>query len=434
MNQSSRRWVLWAAVAYAGILAVVAAGLVLLYQGARTRLDEALGQRLLAVAGTAAYLVEGDRLGDWSFDPEPGTDLLWLGSRLEQIRRENDLAEITLCDRDGYVVYSATGRLSRGQENVFWDVDRPAVELARGGVAASSRLYRSGALIQKSAHVPILTSVGDVAGVLTVEGDADFFDALDALRRGAWITAALVLVFLGLLGVLLARINLSLERSRATLARQESLAAMGRMTAGIAHEIRNPLGIIRGAGEHLARLLADRGITDEATSFIPEEVDRLDRVLAGYLAFGADAPGEPENLDLASVVRRTVRLVARDLAVEIDEPLPAAPCRGDPRRLQQVLLNLFLNARDAMPAGGRVTVALASADGRHRVTVTDEGSGLQGAARLRAFEPFWTTKDKGGGLGLAVSQRIAREHGGNLTLANRTDAPGCVAALELPAS
>ncbi len=65
--------------------------------------------------------------------------------------------------------------------------------------------------------------------------------------------------------------------------------------------------------------------------------------------------------------------------------------------------------------------------------MTDEGTGLQGAARDRAFEPFWTTKDKGGGLGLAVSQRIAREHGGELTLANRVDAPGCVASLELPA-
>jgi signal transduction histidine kinase len=432
MNRPSRRWLVWAAVAYAGILAVVAAGLGLLYQGARQRLDEALGQRLLAVAGTAAYLVDGDRLAGWSFDPEPATDLLWLGSRLEQVRRENDLAEVTLCDPDGYVVFSATGRLARGQENVFWDVDRPAVELARGGEAAASRLYRAGALMQKSAHAPILSSVGEVAGVLTVEGDADFFDALATLRRGAWITGGAVLVFLTGLGILLARINLSLVRSRASLARQESLAAMGRMTAGIAHEIRNPLGIIRGTGEHLARVLADRGIDDETVAFIPEEVDRLDRILAGYLAFGTDAPGEPEDLDLASVVRRTVQLVARDIAVDIVEPLPAAPCRGDPRRLQQVLLNLLLNARDAMPAGGRVQIALRSEGGRHRLTVADEGPGLAPAARDRAFEPFWTTKDKGGGLGLAVSRRIAQEHGGELTLADRTDAPGCVAMLELP--
>jgi signal transduction histidine kinase len=268
--------------------------------------------------------------------------------------------------------------------------------------------------------------------VLTVEGDADFLDALATLRRGAWVTGGAVLIFLTVLGALLARVNLSLERSRASLAQQESLAAMGRMTAGIAHEIRNPLGIIRGAGENLARVLADHGLANETASFIPEEVDRLDRILTGYLAFGTDAPDAPEDLDLASVVRRTVRLIAADVAVDVVEPLPPAPCRGDPRRLQQVVLNLLLNARDAMPAGGRVKVALEAGAGRHRLTVTDEGPGLQGAARERAFEPFWTTKDKGGGLGLAVSRRIAREHGGDLSLGDRTDAAGCVATLELP--
>ena len=428
----------WTAAAYVGVLVVVAAGLALLYRGARERLDDALGQRLVAVATTASYLVEGDRLADWSFDPEPATDLLWLQSRCEQIRRENDLAEVTLCGQDGYVVLSATGRLARGDLDVFWDVDRPAVEQARSGAAAASRLYRQGALVQKAAYAPVLDSGGEVVGVLTVEGNADFFDALATLRRGAWLTSAAVLVFLGGLGLLLGRLHLSLERSREQLDRQENLAAMGRLTAGIAHEIRNPLGIIRGAGQHLQRVLADRGVTDEVASFIPEEVDRLDRILTGYLAFGADAPVEPEDVDLPQLLRRTARLLAAEceaagVTIRVAEPLPPARLRGDPRRLQQVLLNLLLNARDAMPGGGEVGLALHSADGRHRVTVTDTGEGLGAGARDRAFEPFWTTKDKGSGLGLAVSRRIAREHGGDLTLADRADARGCEARLDLPA-
>jgi two-component system, OmpR family, sensor kinase len=433
-----RRWMLWTAAAYLGVLVVVAAGLALLYGGARTRLDDALGQRLVAVATTASYLVEGDRLADWSFDPEPATDLLWLQSRCEQIRRENDLAEVTLCGSDGYVVLSATGRLARGELDVFWDVDRPAVEQARSGAAAASRLYRQGALVQKAAYAPVLDSQGEVVGVLTVEGSADFFDALANLRRGAWLTSVAVLVFLGGLGLLLARLHLSLEHSRDQLARQENLAAMGRLTAGIAHEIRNPLGIIRGAGQHLQRVLAERGVADEVAAFIPEEVDRLDRILTGYLAFGADAPVEPEDVDLAQLARRTARLLESELraggvTVRVAEPLPSARLRGDPRRLQQVLLNLLLNARDAMPGGGEVVLALASEGGRHCLTVTDAGEGLEAGARERAFDPFWTTKEKGSGLGLAVSRRLAREHGGDLTLADRADGRGCVARLELPA-
>jgi len=431
-----RRWVIGAFAAYLGILAVVTAGLVLLYRGARERLDEALGQRLLAVASTAVYLVDGDELVAWAVDPEPDADLLWLTTRLEQIRSENDLAEITLCDPLGTVVISASGRLDWGDPNVFWDTDRAAVQLAQEGFAATTRLYRAGPLYQKSAHVPVRDSFGEQVGVLTVEGSADFFDALAALRQGAVATVAAVVVVLALLGAVLLRIQRALERARASLLRQENLAVMGRLTAGIAHEIRNPLGIIRGAGQHLQRVLRDHGIADEVVDFIPEEVDRLDRILAGYLAFGTDRTGAREHVDLTALVRRTVRFASDDLAasgveVEILEPLPAAAVAGDPRRLQQVVLNLLLNARDAMPAGGTVHVALRAAAPGWQLTVIDAGDGLPPDAGERIFEPFWTSKPQGSGLGLAVSRRIAREHGGDLTLADRTDGRGCVATLTL---
>jgi len=432
-----RRWLIWAAGAYVGILVVVTGGLWLLYRGARDHLDEALGLRLLAVANTAVQLVDGDRLGDWAFAGEESTDLLWLTSRCEQIRRENDLAELTLCDADGFVIISTTARLDRGETNVYWDLDRPAVELAREGFPAVSHLYRAGPLYQKSAHAPVFDRRGEVVGVLTVEGNADFFGALAALRRGAVLTIASVFVFLALLGLLLLRSQRALEQTRAQLLRQENLAAMGRMTAGIAHEIRNPLGIIRGAGEHLQRILRDRGLEDEVAAFIPAEVDRLDRILAGYLALGTDREGEPEDLDLGALVRRTARLVADELAraqvsLAITDPLPLAPVRGDPRRLQQVLLNLLLNARDAMPAGGRIDVALRGDGDRLQLTVLDTGGGLRDIDPEQAFEAFRTTKDKGSGLGLAVSRRIARAHGGDLSLADRTDGHGCQATLTLP--
>ncbi len=431
-----RRWVVLGSAVYIGILAVVAGGLTLLYRDSRERLDEALGQRLSAVASTAVYLVEGDSLLAWAFDPEPSVDFLWLASRLEQIQRDNDLAELSLCDPDAYVLISASGRLARGDRDVFWDLDRPAVDQAREGFPAVSKLYRIGAVYQKSAHAPVFDSRGDVAGVLTVEGNVDFFDSLATLRHGALVTIITVVAFLTLLSLLLLRVNRSLARYRASLLQQESLAAMGRMTAGIAHEIRNPLGIIRGTGQHLARVLEQHGIADEAVTFIPEEVDRLDRILTGYLAFGSDAAGVAETVDLSAVVHRTVRLVASDLEVTgvtvALGSLPVAWVRVDPRRLQQVLLNLLLNARDAMPDGGEVSVAVSSERGRHIATVSDRGTGMAPLALSHAFEPFWTSKEKGGGLGLAVSRRLMREAAGDLDLADRPDPPGAVATLWLP--
>ncbi len=431
-----RRWMPWAVLAYLGVLVVTAAGLGLLYQAARTHLDQALGQRLKAVADATVHLVDGDRITDWSFDPEAGTDLLWLTSRLERIREDNQLAEITLCDHDGYVVTSASQRLERGAQNVFWDLDRPAVELAREGITSVSRLYRSGELYQKSAHAPVFDRDGQVAGVLTVEGAADFFTALAALRRGAWVTVAMVLVFLAIMGGLLLGIHRSLERTRASLARQEHLATMGRMTAGIAHEIRNPLGIIRGAAQHLERVLRDHDLDPEIARFIPEEVDRLDRILSGYLAFGREEEVALDEVALDRLVARTVKLVAgeladRDLEVTV-EAASGVIVRADAPRLQQVLLNLLLNARDAAPAGSEVEVRVATDDGHAEVIVADRGPGLAPEHADRVFEPFWTTRDKGSGLGLAVSRRIARQHGGDLRLEARRPGPGCVATLDLP--
>ena len=432
-----RHWLWWAAGAYAGILAVVLGGLLLLYRGARERLDEALGLRLQAAATTAAQLVDGDAVAAWAFDPKPDPDLVWLGTRLEQVRRQNDLAEITLCDADGFVLSSTSGRVDRGEPNIFWDTDRDAVAAAKSGAAAVTGLYRSGDLYQKSAHAPVLDSLGRTAAVLTVEGNADFFGVLATLRRGTTITVAVVMVFLGVMGWLLLTIQRSLERARRDLERQERLAAMGRMTAGIAHEIRNPLGIIRGTGQHLQRVLRDHGIEDETVDFIPEEVDRLDRILTGYLDFGAGAEGAAETVDLPRLVRRTIQLVDAELretgvTVTAAEPLPAAWGRGDPRRLQQVLLNLLLNARDAMPGGGGVTVSIRPDGDVVRVLVLDEGHGLGDTSGERLFEPFYTTRTRGSGLGLAVSRGIAREHGGDLELADRPDTRGCAATLSLP--
>ena len=437
-----RRWYAWAAVAYLVIIVVVVLGLLGLYRASRNRLDEALGDRLLGVAGSLAVMIDADRVFNYTVgDSSAAVYLELLGADFLQLARAGDLAEITLCDPDGVVLASSSGNLVPGQANGFWELDRPAVELALGGVPAATGLYRLQSTFQKSAHVPLfkedaLLGDGFVAGIITVSGNPDFFDSLDRLRKGALLTGAAVLVVLVLMGMILHSADRSLERYRASLLQQENLAAMGRMTAGIAHEIRNPLGIIRGAGQHLQRVLAAAGIEDEVADFIPAEVDRLDNILGGYLAFGSGAPAVAETFDPAPVVRRSVDLLAEDLAVtgvEIETDLAEdLAVRGDPRRLQQVLLNLLLNARDAMAAAGKVTVTLAEERDRVVLRIRDRGRGLDGLAPDRLFEPFYTTKEKGSGLGLALSRQIVEEMGGTLELERAPDGIGAVAVIDLP--
>ncbi len=440
-----RQWLGWALVTYTVIIAVVGLALVNLYQASRDRLDQALGDRLLAVAVSLATTTDGQMI-------PVAVDTSWAGGYLDileadfqRLSQDQDLAEISLTLPDGTVLFSTDPGLKTGQPNDFWGLDPGAVASALEGAAASTRLYRHRDNFQKSAHAPVKVFDPEfdedfVVAVITVSGNSDFFDSLAQLKRGALITGAAVLLVLILMGVFLLRINRNFERFQESIRRQESLAAMGRMTAGIAHEIRNPLSIIRGAGQHLQRILNEAGITNPVSDFIPEEVDRLDHILTGYLAFSSDRESPAEPFDLSLCLRRSTRLVTEEVEkagsrILLPEELPQVIVHGDPLRLQQVILNLLLNARDAMPTGGQIEVEIvAPTDGFVRVRVKDEGYGLGSVDQDQLFEPFWTSKEKGSGLGLAMSRRIVEDMNGRLILFQRTDRTGAVAEIKLPVS
>jgi len=448
--KGGRRWFGWAALAYAVIIAAVAFGLLNLYTGSRDILDDALGRRLLGVAGSLAEMSDGAKIFQATVgDTTEAYYLETLKEKWERIRLRENLAEITLTGItiaeviDDRILFSTSPSLKTGGRNDFWELDREAVVQAALGTPAATELYRlggPGGALQKSAHAPIfyyIEGFPDVVAIVTVSGNPEFFSALGFLRRGAFLTAGIVLLILVLMGIFLYQINRSLVRYRASIMRQENLAAMGRMTAGIAHEIRNPLGIIRGAGEHLQEVLSVAGIQDEVADFIPEEVDRLDRILTGYLAFGKDRETVAEVFDLGRAARQCVGLVAGELAeadiqVRMPDNLPPAAVRGDPRRVQQVLLNLLINARDAMADGGEIEVTLDVAGAAATLAVSDSGTGLVAGDRDRLFEPFWTSKEKGSGLGLAMSRRIVEDMGGTITLENRATPPGARARVVLP--
>lgn len=443
--RNRRLWILWAALAYAVIILVTSGGLFRLYNGSRNRLDEAMGQRLLAVASSLSHTLDSRLLLQASFADSTGLAYLdELEYSMEGVRRDCNLSEITLTDvLLNQVLLSTSEQMEKGQPNDYWGLDVEALDLVMAGQPAATALYQVEDVFQKSAHAPIYSyteGVKDILVVVTVTGNPDFFDSLHRLKQAAFITGGFVVLVLVIMGFFLFRINVMLERYRASVMRQENLAAMGRMTAGIAHEIRNPLGIIRASGQHLERVLATAGIEDEVATFIPEEVDRLDHILQGYLAFGTDRETELTVFDLGSCVSRSVALMQEEMGqagiiLSGTESLPEANILGDHRRMQQVLLNLFVNARDAMAGGGTINIELKlDHESKQKVAlkILDEGCGLQGISHEKLFEPFWTTKEKGSGLGLAMSRKIVEDMGGRLDLQNRSDGQGVVAAILLP--
>jgi signal transduction histidine kinase len=224
------------------------------------------------------------------------------------------------------------------------------------------------------------------------------------------------------------------ERRRASAA--ERLAAVGRLTAALAHEIRNPIAAMRLKAEN-AIASPDAGRRTSALQSILEQVGRLDGLLRDLLAMTQRREPKPVEVDLADFLKKAtdaLRELAAAKGVTVQAaaiPETATPPEFDIDQVRRALDNLILNAVQSTPRGGTVTVAAAEADGSLHLRVSDTGSGLTADIRERLFEPFATTRAEGTGLGLATTREIARAHGGEARLVS-TASSGTVFEIELP--
>lgn len=235
--------------------------------------------------------------------------------------------------------------------------------------------------------------------------------------------------------------RVALEQS----ARQvEKLAALGTMAAGLAHELNNPIGIISSRIELMLLDAESRPLPEDVEAdlrVLHRHAQRVARVAQGLLSFARRAPGRRGPVDLNHLVEETLLLLERQMArrgIALKRALAPElpPVEGDANALQQVLVNLLANARDAVGEGGEVSVETAAVAGTPptvRLVVRDTGPGIPPDVLPRIFDPFFTTRPDGTGLGLSISYGIVREHGGTLEV---DSAPGQGAAftVTLPAA
>jgi signal transduction histidine kinase len=223
-------------------------------------------------------------------------------------------------------------------------------------------------------------------------------------------------------------------------AREESLQSHAERTreltalsGEIAHELKNPMSSAKGLSALLARDITD-GKAGERLGVLRREIDRMQQILDEFLNFSRPlVPLSVESTDLGALAADVAELhegLARERKVGIDvRGQASASC--DPRKVRQVLLNLVQNALDVSPAGSQLEIELLERDGKALVRVLDAGPGLDASVAGRLFEPGITTKPHGSGLGLVIARALARQHGGDLVLANR-EGGGCAAELSLP--
>ena len=342
--------------------------------------------------------------------------------QVEELGRQSGIRYIALLDRSLTVIASSDpARLDHldgdAALRAALDRGRPFTRLIDTGGERVYEVLRPVAL------------AGSETGLLRIGLSTASMDSV--WRRDRWMAAggALGVLALGALGLgaifyAQHRHLAEVKRLETEVERTERLSALGNMAAAVAHEIKNPLNAVSMGLQRLRAEFAPAD-ADEYRRFVDllqGEVRRLDRIVEEFLALARPltlVPGLVDVADLLDEVERLVEGQARDAGVHVMREVGAGvtAIRADRDRLKQVLLNLALNALQAMPGGGQLALGAAVAAGTLTLSVSDTGDGIPPELLPRIFEPYVTTKAQGLGLGLAIARRIVEAHGGRIAAA-----------------
>jgi len=426
---------LWTLLFLGALLVLVNGTVIYAIQTAHHFLDEELGKRFEATAHTAALLIQPEQL-DALFpgaadslraDIESAMDVVeaadGVRERWQRLADGAGASNILLLDPDHRVVLAL--RESTSDQVARATLDEAAFTRAMIGEAAHSRLFEEGANYLKAGYAPVTQYDGRIVGAVVVEGGSGAFRPLVQVRASLYGAAILASILVVLVALGYVRTQVRLARIEERMNHADLLATVGQVAAGVAHEIRNPLAVLRGASSRLQKLeQLQPPERRELLAMLDEEVHRMGDVVQNFLDLSRRPDSESSKFPLRPVLERTMDI----LRVELSrcgvrsairwEAEDDVEIRGRPQALHHLFLNLALNARDAMPEGGELTILVQARKSELRIYFQDSGPGVPGPIRSKIFEPFFTTRAQGTGLGLAFVERIVIEHGGTISVSS----------------
>jgi signal transduction histidine kinase len=439
---------------------------------ARRALEEALGERLVSIAQSGATLVGAQVLllerGEDDFRSKKNAL-----SKLNALREATGVERILIVRLEGaQAIVDTTDELKIGDEYTRARFDATELEaIARGSGIASVLFEGPDGRPYKTGYAPLRDDEGaKIQAFVAVNARASFYDAIDELRRTLAIITlvgfagliALALLVAKRVSVPLSALSSAAERigqgkldteipsdgpeeavvlsttmrsmTRSLAARDEELQMM---LAGIAHEVRNPLGGIELFGGLLREDLEDGDPRRKHVDKILKELGTLARVVNDFLDFARRTKPAPRLTDLRDLLEEVVSLAAKDARThEVEITLDASKdvaAELDPEAIKRAVLNLVRNGIQAVPKGGKVRVSARRAAGRIQISVEDDGPGIPAEKRAEIFTPFYTTKQKGTGLGLALVKKTIDAHHGAIHV-GEAEGGGAKLTIELPES
>lgn len=398
-----------------------------------TRLDRDAAEAIKAVTDTDIAFLRGTSVVAATLPLDPTVRLAPAPERpgvfLVPVANEQFIARLQPLDA-GRQADAPTALVLRSRTELTRFLRQLRWQLAASGAAAVLIATLVGYVVARSVTRPLRALTGTMQAIAAT---GDLGRALPAI--GPWDDEDVRVV-----AATFGRLTSALNRFQREASARERLSSLGRLSAVIAHEIRNPLMIIKSSVRALRR--HDTPDVASAAGSIDEEVGRVNRVVAGVLDFARPIPFDIAQADLVDVAQAAIQAVlagADDVPIALGAHPATAPIVTDTERLRQVLVNLLTNSQHAiraMPPDQRPAVPIVvtitrAASGGSRVDVRDEGPGIDPDHLSRVFDPFFTTRDTGSGLGLAISRNIIEGLGGTIVIESRPGA-GTTVVVELP--
>ena len=342
---------------------------------------------------------------------------------LQQTAKNNSISYIYLLSETGEVLYHTNG--DPVNRAAVWHIPIDSTEETKSRIRtdhAKERIYELAKIFPLAENA---SSNWVVVGLNMTDYDA----AHTADRHHAVIMGAIVVV-LGAGAIFFIfviqnfyLVDKTLKETQEKVHRAEKLAAIGKLAAGVAHEIRNPLSSIKGFAQFLKHTLKDHPEEREYAAVMVSEIDRINRVVTDLITYARPLSLERKQANLEKLVAHAVRLVEQDAAAKrVDIQHQVSSKLGDlwldDNQMIQVLLNLLLNSLQAISENGNIFIGAERTDKGNRVHlwVEDDGTGISPADKEKIVDPFFTTRNKGTGLGLAIVNKIIENHQGDLTI------------------
>jgi signal transduction histidine kinase len=361
-------------------------------------------------ASDLAYILPGD---------VSNPQVIFYQQLLYEIQENNNLQDILILTPTSEILVDINPHLRRGQALRHLETD--LVEIALGGRVATGNLQTLGSHKFLTAVSPLLDSDNVVTGLLVVEARAEFFQALDQFNRGLIAFSIINITIIISVAILFIRSFKKIFNLQNQIKNQEHLVKLGEMAASVAHELRNPLGIIKAANSLIEKKYGAKG--DEFFEYIPTELTRLNKMIEDFLSFARSRALHIQKIDVSQLLDKVKLAIFENknikLNIKISEKLTTLETDAD--CLEQIILNVLKNAMQAVKNEGKIEIVCDVISNKARIAISDNGQGISPEIQNRIFEPFFSTRDEGSGLGLAISKRLIEQLKGEIQVRSQPD-------------